>query len=57
MDRILALQGLTLFSELEPIDPGTGTSTQSGICSLQSSAGAIQSTCSIKCGGFEQMEW
>jgi len=56
MDRILALQGLASFGDLEPVDPATGTSTNSGVCSLQSS-GQGASSCSISCKGTAEMEW
>jgi hypothetical protein len=56
MDRILALQGLSSFGDLEPIDPGTAGSGQSGVCSVQSS-GQGASSCSIQCKAFEEMDW
>jgi hypothetical protein len=56
MDRILALQGLVSFTDLEPIDPAPGASNISGICSVQSS-GQGGSSCSVKCAVAEEMDW
>jgi hypothetical protein len=56
MDRILALQGLGSYAELEPLDPGTAGSDKSGICSVQSS-GQGASSCSLQCKAFEEMDW
>lgn len=53
MDRILALQGLTSFDEIEPVE---GTSTNSGVCSLQSS-GQGASSCSITCKPNQELDW
>jgi hypothetical protein len=55
MDRILALQGLSSYADLEPID-GTAGSCKSGICSVQSS-GQGASSCSLQCKAFEEMDW
>jgi hypothetical protein len=55
MDRILALQGLSSFAELETIELEM-TSTDSNTCSLQSS-GQGASSCSIQCKGAAELEW
>jgi len=55
MDRILALQGLASFGDLDPVDAPAG-SGNSGVCSVQSS-GQGASSCSISCKGTAEMEW
>jgi hypothetical protein len=53
MDRILALQGLASFDDIEIAPAGSGDST---VCSVQSS-GAGKSSCSIACVTAQEMEW
>jgi len=53
MERVLALQSLLGLAEIEPVE---GNSTNSGVCSLQSS-GAGKSSCSISCGPATEMDW
>jgi hypothetical protein len=54
MDRILALQTLSEFLDIEVAEPAN--STESGVCSLQSS-GAGRSSCSISCGKASEFDW
>jgi len=53
MDRVLALQSLSDFAEVEVEPAGSGNS---GVCSVQSS-GAGASSCSIACGKSTEMDW
>jgi len=53
MDRILALQALSEFSEPAP---ACGASNGSNICST-SSAGYLNSTCSIGCRSEGELDW
>jgi hypothetical protein len=54
MDRILALQGLASFVDADPVAAGSGDSIG---CSSDSSGAAGKSTCSVGCGGAQEMEW
>jgi hypothetical protein len=53
MERILALQSLSEFLDIEA-EPAN--STESGVCSLQSS-GQGRSSCSISCGKATELDW
>jgi len=53
VDRILGLQGLDSFL----YDTADDTSTQSNVCSLQSTGGQGRSSCSIQCFEEAQLVW
>lgn len=56
MDRVLGLQSLSEFTDSEPSD--NGCSSDSGTCSSSSGAATgVASTCSIGCGGSEELDW
>jgi len=52
LDRVLGLQGLQSLA----IDGLAADSNTSGVCSIQSS-GQGNSSCSINCGSFDELEW
>ena len=56
MERVLALQGLSEFSDIELIEPGG--SDQSNNCGSTQSSGPGHSSCSFSnCRGADEIDW
>jgi hypothetical protein len=58
MERVLALQALSEFSDVEPVGGESATSLLCNPPSTQSSAGDGHSSCSFNnCRGSDEIDW